>query len=82
MLRDRIIRMLERVLGAEAHDPDPATMNAMERAEAIMAPSQTTVAEMLALKPSTLMGFYALDLAAKWADGQSPGFVPAEGEAV
>ncbi|WP_139312754.1 hypothetical protein [Acuticoccus yangtzensis] len=37
MLRDRIIRMLERVLGAEAHDPDPTTMNAMERAEAISA---------------------------------------------
>lgn len=60
----------------EAEGPMPA--NEMERAEQIMAPSQATVAEMLALKPCSLLGFFALEMAARWADGQSMGVVPAD----
>ncbi|GEM_PF-1958645 len=79
-LAGQIRTALDAFEALEVEAPDPA--EEMARGEQIMAPSQATVAEMLALKPATLLGFYALDLAAKWADGQSPGFVPAEGEAV
>ena len=76
-LAGQIRTALDALDAMEAEGPMPT--NEMERAEQIMAPSQATVAEMLALKPSTLLGFFALEMAARWADGQSMGVVPAEG---
>src|SRR5690606_4481964 len=76
ILAGQIRTALDAFEAMEAEGPMPA--NEMARGERIMAPSQATVAEMLACKPSTLLGFFALELAAKWADGVPLGLVAAE----
>lgn len=76
-LAGQIRTALDALAAMEAEGPMP--VNEMARAEQIMAPSQATVAEMLALKPCSLMGFFAAEMAARWADGQAMGVVPAEG---
>lgn len=43
------------------------------RGDAIMAASEATVAEMLTCKPSTFLGFAALEMAARWAVGETFG---------
>ena len=76
-LAGQIRAALDAFEALEIEAPGPA--EEMARGEQIMAPSQATVAEMLALKPCSLMGFFAAEMAARWADGQAMGVVPAEG---
>ncbi|GAB5430516.1 MAG: hypothetical protein Devi2KO_39750 [Devosia indica] len=50
----------------------------MAAGDAIMARSEALVSEMLALKPATFLGFVAQEMAARWANGEAFGVVPAD----